>query len=241
MKGLWILGLILLAAGAHFIVRGVPAYRAGSDELAELRQRTREMQTLFETSDDISNAEVDALSRDCAWLTGEIRARRQKLLDASLAPPLPGLTTILAGLRLTAMDPLRESLLQEGHRSPRAERALSRILTLLEGYPSVRIRTLELGESGAGDEADLSGTKVLALPVDLVLVGGLSDLIGVLESFAPGQGAPIIWVRRAGLQRIEPSGWSADGNPTGTQAGPPVRLSVSALVLFAATDKDSEP
>ena len=229
MRGLVVLALVLLAAAAHFAVVGLEAHRKARAADRELSARIEAARALADAEPVVSHLDLQALQSRSSRLVDGNRRGLAALLDTSLAGPAPSLDAALRESVLTTFDPLHQALLDQGDRSPEAAAALARVLTQLNDNRIRRIRTLEL-ESG-GEPGPVPGVEgVEALGVALAVEAGLQDALALLESLAPGAGEPVLAVRQAGLAPVDPGRWDTDL----TEAGPPVRLTASLAVLFAA-------
>jgi hypothetical protein len=65
------------------------------------------------------------------------------------------------------------------------------------------------------------------------VTGGLEQGLACLERLvpSPGSGEPVVTVSSASLRRVEPERW---GGAVSRWSGPPVRVSITLDVLFAA-------
>ena len=237
MTRLLLLSLVLVLSFAAFLVRGVPQTARLQRAWVALRQREREIEATRAEIDLPAADEYQALVARHARAQAQLEPRWAILTEAPPPAPAPALADLLdktsaTGLRRPA--PLAETLLRDAAGSPEAEASIVAIVRALPEAQGLAVEELELRDGGRAralpDEVGLAEVEA-----QLVLTGALADVLATLERFAPerGAGLPAITVRSASLRRIEPERWGSSVRALDT---PPVRLSATLAVLFAARD-----
>ncbi len=234
MRGLAVLTLLLVGAVLHFTWVGLPAYSRAAAADADLTDRMATAAGLGATLPALSHLDLRALQTSASEQADGNRRALAALLDASLAEPTPAFAHALRHSVLTTFDPLHPSLIAQAAVSPRAATTLARVLTQLNDNRIRQIRTLELQGGGAANPvAGIDG--IASIGVSLSIESGLHDALALLEDLAPGAGEPVVTVQQASLAPVDARRWGSDLN----EAGPPVRLTVSLAVLFAAPEEAS--
>jgi hypothetical protein len=243
---LLVLAALLAASLGIFLVRGREAIARRDQAHADLLERERRFETELQRNGAPDEREFAGLLAEHERLTGRVRDRLAQLGLGSSATPRPRLPELLAAARAPALRPggalhlalLAQAGLSADGATPTApatpqEQALAAIVAAL-GPDSGGLDVAALELKGGGAPAALPDLPQLQhVEAQLVLSGALPDVLHALESLAPGAEAalPAVSVLDASLRRIEPTRW---GDSLALLATPPVRLTASLDVIFAA-------
>jgi len=237
MTRVLLLSLVLVGSFAAFLVRGVPQTARLARAWGALQQREREIESTRAELDLPDADEYQALVARHARAQARLEQRWAILTEGPPRAPAPALAELLGrsgaeGLRPPA--PLAATLLRDAAGSPEAEASIVAIVQALPEAQGLAVEELELRDGGRA-RALPDDVGLAEVEVQLVLTGALADVLATLERFAPerGAGLPAITLRSASLRRIEPERW---GNSVRALDTPPVRLSATLAVLFAAQD-----
>jgi hypothetical protein len=226
MKMLATLAVMLLAAFATYLWRGLPEVSRLEHARREMLERHGRLIDMQRSIDTVSYAEHAALVARRDELLATVSQRRAVLSDDALAPPAPTFQESL-DVHGLAEHPLAGTLARQAAASPEADRALGLLLARLAAWPG-----LTLEELTVQDPAPLGGrTGLSEVRAEVVLTGALTDLVACLEALVPerGAGLPAPSVLSASLRRIPPDRWTL---ASAQLTGAPARLSASLSILF---------